>query len=181
MPRFKKRDEIKSLIQKNEFKIITIDGPTGSGKSKLATYLAEELNTSPIHLDKYLEENDKNYFRELNYVSIKKDIEKRNKIVIEGILMLEVIKKLKIKPDLKIFCTFEGFLDEWRYYIENDIPFNSIIDERINNINVIRALEGKKRIQKLDYFHYELDKYIFDFLPFDNVDILYDYSTEIVD
>lgn len=181
MSAFKNSEKILNQIKKNNYKIIAIDGPTGSGKSKLATYLAEKLNTSPIHLDKYLQNDDRNYYKKLDYDQIKNDILTKKHIIIEGILMLEVLKKLQIKPELTIFCSDQAFLEEWRFYIESEKSFDSIIEERINNINVIRTLEGKRKIEKLDKFHFEIDKYFFDYLPFDNADMLFDFSSEAVD
>lgn len=178
MPSFKTKNQIFELIANNDYRIIGIDGYVGYGKSKLAISLSKELDYSLIHLDKFLEKQDKVYFNNIDFKLLAKDIKKHDKVIIEGILLQKVFSKLNLNPNLLIFCTNDDFIDEWKYYIESNLTFDYLIKERINNINVINNLEGKKNISRIDQFHFELEKYIFDYIPFENADVLYDFNLE---
>ena len=176
MQYFKTEIEIIKKIKDNNFNIIAIDGYVGFGKSKLATQLSKELNFKIIHFDKYVNEKDNNYFKNINYKKISHDISDNENIIFEGIQMSKVLNRLTVKPDYVIFCTNEDFITEWKYYIDSETDFKKIIGARVNNVNIIRNLEGKNSIKKIDGFHYELDKYIFEYIPFENSDALYDYN-----
>lgn len=176
MRNYKTEIEIVKKVKKNNFKLIAIDGYIGFGKSKLATQLSKKLNFKIIHLDQYVNEKDNNYFKNLDYKKMSNDIKENEKIIIEGIQMFKILNKLDLSPNYFIFCTNEDFITEWKYYVDSETDFKKIINERISNINIIRELEGKTKIRKIDGFHYELDKYIFDYLPFENSDALYDFN-----
>lgn len=174
-----KRDKIINIIKDNKFNIVAVDGYTSFGKSKLASYIAKETDSKIIHLDKFLTKNKKDYLQAVDLKKLAEEIYHNKKIVLEGVFMYKILEKIELKPDLFIFCTNEDFITEWKYYIDSEKSFNFLIKERVNNLNVIMELEGKPKINKIDPFHYELDKYIFDYVPFLNADVLYDYEKDL--
>ena len=180
MPYYK-REKILDRIKEHKYNLIAIDGYTSFGKSKLASFIAREADYKVIHLDKFLSKDKKNYLQDVDIKALVNEISNYKKVVIEGVFMYKILNKLDLKEDLFIFCVNDDFITEWKYYVDNEKDFNSLIKERVNNLNVIRNLEGKPPVKTIDPFHYELDKYIFDYMPFLNADILYDYSQELTE
>ena len=100
--------KIKCLIENIPSLVIGIDGIKGAGKTYIANQLCLNINISYIGLDSYVSKNDKSSFREcFNYGKLERDINailiRQKSIIVEGILLLEVLEKIRIKPSLLVY------------------------------------------------------------------------------
>lgn len=105
-------DNVEVLAQElinsfEELKVIVIDGIDGSGKSFLATELASRLNAVHLDLDTFLDREKGGFKDYLRYEELKRTYEKslgkNTIIIIEGVCVIEVMERLYLKPDVRIY------------------------------------------------------------------------------
>ena len=94
--------ELSREITKRRLSIIAIDGHLGVGKTTVANLLSSQLGFECIHLDSYLTYGKSRFVEYLDYSSLEKATSRRP-ILIEGICLLEVLKKLNISAELFIY------------------------------------------------------------------------------
>jgi hypothetical protein len=82
--------------------LIAIDGFPGSGKSTLARDLSAQLAVGVVHLDDYLIRNKGGFVEFLQYPKLKKVLHRRP-LIVEGVCLLEVLKRLDIRVDILIY------------------------------------------------------------------------------
>ena len=91
--------------------LIAIDGADGVGKSSLASWLAWQLGAPAIHLDLYLvRASDPLRWRsdELRRVVNTRLVEHARPLIVEGILVLDALGKIRRKPDYLVYVDGEG-------------------------------------------------------------------------
>ena len=95
-------------------KIIGIDGADGSGKTYLSREIGKKLNIPVLNLDDYLIKGKERYVEHLKYKEISEFIEKhKNSLIIEGVCLLDVLKKLHLDLDCLIYVKLIDEYDEW--------------------------------------------------------------------
>src|SRR5258706_194814 len=91
--------------------LIAIDGADGVGKSSLASWLAWQLGAPAIHLDLYLvRASDPLRWRsdELRRAVNTRLVEHAGPLIVEGILVLDALGKIRRKPDYLVYVDGEG-------------------------------------------------------------------------
>lgn len=168
---------------KKKFSLIIIDGVDGSGKSTIAREISQRLGYSHIELDKYLEKNRKAYVKYIKYNLLKDKIEGfNNPIIIEGVCVLAVLKKLKIEHDFLIYVKRMSKYGYWRdgnlYDVKEDV--NGHISNQIKdycNFSKALALIEKKELDSIDCsipkLREEIIRYHFEFRPHEIADIIF--------
>lgn len=102
------------IYQIKSAKTIGIDGVDGSGKTLLSKEVGEKLNLPVLNLDNYLIKNKENYVENLKYNEIHEFIEKhQNSFIIEGVCLLNILKKLNLSLDCFIYVKRINKRDEW--------------------------------------------------------------------
>jgi hypothetical protein len=91
------------LVRVRRPSVVAIDGCDGSGKSTLARYLATQLERPLFELDTYLDKNLGLYVSAIKFDDLKRDIGKFSDMIIEGVCLMEVLRRLDITPDLTIY------------------------------------------------------------------------------
>ena len=87
--------------------LISIDGFDGVGKSRLTKRLAEELGFQSVNLDGFVEKNQNCYFEVLRYPDLSDHIAGKNLLIVEGCLVQNVLSRLGVSADYKIYI-FRG-------------------------------------------------------------------------
>ncbi|MFY7962541.1 MAG: hypothetical protein ACOVVK_20860 [Elsteraceae bacterium] len=112
--------EVRCLImekkKKDEFCIIGIDGRDGSGKTTLASWLAWNLSIPVVHLDFYYK-----FFMCEDFLIQERMIDLRNTIsnrisdkrpvIVEGVLLLETLRRIGLSPDYLVYVHCEELPD----------------------------------------------------------------------
>jgi len=171
-------EEIKKIIIENQYGIIGIDGDDGAGKTELAKKIVSKFNLyHHINLDKYLIKNKGRYFKEIKFNDLKREIYKlkkeRKKLIIEGVLLLKILKKIKIKPDILIYA-FRKQYDFDNYFFEQEkfkqIPLKEEIKIREEEMKKLKIVNKDYKIKGLDK---ELITYKKQFNPVGKADLIY--------
>ena len=114
----KETSEISEIVRKLKSansRLIAVDGIDGSGKSTLASKLASNLSSAHLNLDDYLEKNRGSFVEYIKYDLLKTKMESVDgPIVIEGVCLLAVLRKLKKDPDLLIYIKRMSDYGWWR-------------------------------------------------------------------
>ncbi len=84
-------------------RLISIDGFDGVGKSTLTKPLGEELGFQSVNLDDFLEKNQNCYFEALRYSELRDSIAEKPRLIVEGCLVQDVLSRLGVSPDYKIY------------------------------------------------------------------------------
>ena len=179
---------IVKLIENNDINIITIDGVDGSGKTTLASDISKQSSLKHIEIDDiYLVKNQGKYVDAIQYRRLKYDISwsmnNNQKLIIDGICILEILDKINIYPDLKIYVKKITDYNIWHDGIKFDYSKNVEVvlkqeDESLKEFIKIEAeLEGKKpEIDKIkeSIFH-EIMRYHFKYQPNLKSDVIYEW------
>lgn len=147
--------------------IISIDGVDGVGKTTLSSKIAKELSLSTIELDDFIQENQDGYVNFIYYDRLLEKIVSNKSVVIEGICVLQILNKIKIKPDASVYIKVVdryGFCNgQIKYY-----PYGRSADEVIND-----------RKSKGFGVGYEADviRYHYSFKPHENSNFIFQRQT----
>lgn len=93
----------------NASRVIAIDGYIGIRKSNLAYRIASELKIDVISIDNFVSINkDRFYLNALNFGILKSKIDGLKKykesFIIEGICILDVLKRINTQSNILIYC-----------------------------------------------------------------------------
>jgi uridine kinase len=177
--------EIVEILRNCKVSVIGIDGRDGSGKSPLARELATELGYTHIELDdeEYLRENRGQFVPHIKYDKVREKIDNaQNTIILDGVCLLSVLKRLGRDPDLLIYVKRTASCGEWRDEEECDV--NDDIDGFIakENEKNRRFGEAEASIEgtnfdpdewKLSELKEEIIRYHFELKPHRKADIIY--------
>jgi energy-coupling factor transporter ATP-binding protein EcfA2 len=96
---------------------IAVDGVDGSGKTRLASSLASMLNAKHVELDKYLLSGQCLYADALQYHHLASTLSEAMQLgltlIVEGLCVLKVLKRLSIRQDLLVYVKRMGPADSW--------------------------------------------------------------------
>ncbi len=94
--------ELVGLLQKWPSGLFTIDGYHGAGKSTIACDVASHLGIPLIHLDNYVLPGKGGFLEFIRYPELSAALHSRP-IILEGVCLLAVVKRLGITPDVHIY------------------------------------------------------------------------------
>lgn len=126
--------KINALIIKNpKTKIITIDGWTNSGKTKLiTTYLAELTGWKVIHGDdEFLLTGAGKYI--FNENKIKNRLKEYNKIIIDSVLVRKIFEIIEIIPNISVYV--KRVRDDGYWIDKPVVDENSVLEKLLNYYN----------------------------------------------
>lgn len=84
-------------------KVVAVDGRSGAGKTTLARFLSWYFNSSLVELDLFLAEGGL-VRRESDVERIVKfRLDLRRPVIVEGLLVLDVLDSIGVKPDYTIY------------------------------------------------------------------------------
>ena len=157
------------IIRDRQAGIVSIDGCDGVGKSPLARHLASLLDGTHICVDDYLHKHKGSYLDALNWGALEANIvaaiQLQKAVIIEGLCLLEVLTRVDIDPEYKVYMQVYSpdrrFVDdEERWY-----------EDRWYKQNVLDCENGEYRdySQKLDP---ELCRYHRDNKPRSHADLI---------
>jgi hypothetical protein len=129
-------ESVIDAIKKENSLRIGIDGANSTGKSHLAKIISKELNIVCISLDDYLTTNQGTYLPNLDLDRLKRDLNKENHFVVEGICLLEALSRINESIELLVYVK--------RYYLGvwNDESICNISDD------VDKVIEHEKALDK---------------------------------
>ena len=110
-------------MRRESFRLVTIDGIDGAGKSPTASWLAGALGFQWIELDKFLNEGKPGYVDYIRYADLRQRIfdarSQSTPVIVEGVCVLEVLDRIEEKPDLTIYIkrpSADGFWRDFEYF-----------------------------------------------------------------
>lgn len=173
------RDEIST----KGFRLISIDGKDGSGKSSLADNISIHLNGVHINLDddKYLLKNKGVYVDYIKYDVLKEEIDvllqNKKLIFIEGICILKIIERSKIVPELKIYAKK---LTHYGYWFDGqNFDYSRSVEEIINkdeeSLKQFIGITKQIEYQNHECIHHEVIRYHHEYKPNLNADYIYEW------
>lgn len=149
------------LKQKNDWKIISVDGPMQSGKS---TYITPELvkyyKAEAIDLDSYISIDE-------NSIIYKKDFQINNnkKYIADGVLNREILNHFKLSADLNIYVKkMANFGWAERDWLDIEIVKDYGLNKSFSSSNIDR----------------QIFRYHNEYKPVENADIVIEIAEEFV-
>ena len=100
------------LVRERPGTIITIDGRDGVGKTTLGRFLAWHFNVTLIETDLFIIPAQDHFLHlddQINRI-IERRVANRLPVIVEGISMLQLMKRLNRTPDFSIYVTNRGVL-----------------------------------------------------------------------
>jgi hypothetical protein len=169
---------LKNFNQSNyNKKIICVDGEDGIGKSTSITpSIAKNIQSKIISIDKYLKKEKGGYIDFIKYKDLENDVLKaikHNNVIIEGVLLLKILERLKIKPNKFIYSTSQLWFDDWQEHKELNREFSDIIKKEESNCELFSNISNsdeKSKPYKLTNFRHEMYKYTYQYKPIDMAD-----------
>jgi len=148
--------------------IISIDGVDGVGKSTIACKIAEELSLPYIEIDTFVQEQQGGYIDHIDYdrlsESIKQAIITKQMIILEGICVQQILKKLGLNSYTKIYVkvidNYGFWMDQIRFF-----PPDKSADEMI----------AERKAKGFSLGHVEdIIRYHYTFKPHENADYIFE-------
>lgn len=156
-------------IKSQNKKIIAIDGEDGAGKSTIVSpKIAKESESSLIHLDDYQIKKQNIY--KLNVDKLLSDTKmlrrEEKSIVIEGILVLKILKDIGIIPDLHIYVESDTAKTMWEddYGLHLERNLDEIFEYEEKQMQLITPHS------KLTPFRKQVIEYFYTYRPFEEAD-----------
>jgi hypothetical protein len=181
-------NEIKSILKIEKLSLIGIDGKDGSGKTTLASQLANDLGYCHINLDCKLDKNRGNFVENIRYDLLQSELEvSQEPIIIEGVCLLAVLKKLDMRLDKLIYVKLMNVNGKWDDEKECDVQGDvdefvaGLKDEFQNFMKELARVKGKEFdpaegvIPELEE---EVIRYHHKYKPHMNADIIYNCLTD---
>jgi len=84
-------------------KAVAIDGALGSGKTTIAKALGRRLGLPAFHLDDFVSKRRGSYLKYMRHHRLALRLPASGKFIIEGVCVLEVLRKLRVQPSVLIY------------------------------------------------------------------------------
>lgn len=178
-------DNIFDLLEKIKEKnpeIIAIDGEDGNGKTTLAEFLAKKLKVfDHVKLDSFIYRKNAGYYN-INLKKLKIKIQTlKKKFIIEGLLILKYLKKLKTlkKTDFFLIYVENNLLKEYKEWEEDwgryyKKTLKEIINyEEKNTTFINQALNSNNKIYRLKGLRKQILVYKYYFKPWRKADVIF--------
>lgn len=168
---------ILQIIKQDNPLLIGIDGIDGVGKTSLAKEI-ETLGYFRISLDDFIKKKSGGYFEFVNYKKlINKLISKKGQlIVIEGVVLLKILKKIGVSLNYFVYVTDNVWLDDWDEEWQGKYT-TMLLDEIICDVEqqttkISRALNSNAKPYKMDGFRKEMYEYAFDYKSWNKAQVI---------
>lgn len=181
-------DTLCEFISSKNSKIIGLDGSLKAGKSTLGKILSVKFNTNLISFDNYLPPILKGRYPEflkLNQLKrdVNKTIEENCNVIIEGICFLEVINKIKINHEIRIYVRnkYENF------WVNEDLDkeeLSSVIKKiedsysEVNAVDIMFETPNTSIDSEEEAYGITIAKYHNIYRPIITADIIYEWDKE---
>lgn len=165
-------------IKTDRPRLIGIDGINGVGKTSFAKEI-KKLGYKIISLDSFLIKKSGGYFEFIQFDKLAEVLKKNSQkyLVIEGVLLLKILERLKISAELFIYLTDSVWLYDWDK--EWDGKYTTMtLEEIIKDVEqltdrVINATESRPRKYHMRGLIREVYEYSFDFRPWEKAHLIY--------
>jgi hypothetical protein len=169
-------NDVFKIIKTTSPKTIGIDGIDGVGKTYLAKDI-EKMGYKRLSLDNFLKRKSGNYFKFINFELLGKSIKQSSgKLVVEGVLLQKVLRKLPLIIDCFIYITDSVWIYDWledyqgKYCglsIDQIIANTEQETERLN-----RVLSPESKPYKMDGLRKEIFEYSHEYKPWEYADVV---------
>lgn len=154
--------------------VIGIDGADGAGKTTIAKQIAVAINASHIELDNFLDKHKGRFIEHIRYNYLKRHLQNAKKlektIVIEGVCLLKVLKKLGKNLDYLIYVKRMGPYGLWYddYYCESEVDLEKVFEGLSQIIPQPKRGEGDKE----NHLIFEIARYHHCYKPLEKADFV---------
>jgi len=173
---YSSESDLMSELQKNNYKIIGIDGADGAGKSFLAKKIGAALNLPVLSLDRSLIKDQDTYVDNIKYHDLSEQAKNINgPFIIEGVCLLYALKKLPIKLSCLIYIKALNDRNEWvdEDELNSKLPIEELIESIEQRVNVVaKQIYGKEL--NITAFRKEIIQYHNREKPFEMADIVFE-------
>jgi adenylate kinase family enzyme len=161
--------------------VISIDGFDGSGKSFLASRIAEYFKFQHIKVDDYIEKNKGAYVdciktNELKPI-IKLLLSKGVGVTVDGVCVNKVMDMLSMPAGIKIYV--KKVTHNWYWHevdkFNRDITADEVIEKEESMTKMVMDRLGKRDIQEyMPMLTKEIIKYHYEYWPHESADIIFE-------
>lgn len=143
MAEFSNFEDLVNFVRQAGYGRVGIDGTNGSGKTTLAKELSSSLGYPLLSLDNFLEKNQGGFVEHLKYSELIAEIGSLKSFIVEGVCLLEVLRRLKREVDLLVYIKRQQhglWADERECEIEGDVE--GFIEKEREIVKRLSRLEG---------------------------------------
>lgn len=161
-------------------RVVTIDGWSGSGKTALTKNIGQTLGLTHYQLDDFLHENRGGYLKEIDYSrlseSLTSGIRKGHAILIEGVCIQEVMKRIRLVPNLKVYLRKVDSSGIWHDGLKLDPSKTAeqVITQERESIQKLAAILGEEHHQPDECLSFEIIRYHYAWQPHKTSDLYFD-------
>ena len=179
-------DTLCEFISSKNSKIIGLDGSLNAGKSTLGKILSVKYNTNLISFDNYQSPKLKGKYSEFLKLDqlkgdVNKTIEENCNVIIEGPFFLEVIDKIKLNHDIRIYVRnkYDDFwvnedLDEEE--LSSEIKKIEDSNSQLNNLNKMLGIHNTSIVSENEDLGITIAKYHNIYRQMITADIIYEWD-----
>ena len=178
------QDLTRSLAERSA-RIVTVDGWQGSGKTTLAKNLASSLGLSRYELDDFLQEHRGGFLEYLDYLqltaALTEAFKKSRPILLDGICVLEVLQRIGLRPDVKVYVRKISASGIWHHGLKLDPSKTAeqVIEEDREIARRWAEMEGTKFGESGEPLAYEIIRYHYKYLPHETAQFYFNRVEEV--
>jgi len=174
--------EIVTILKTTGIYLIGIDGRDGSGNSKLASLISQELGCPHVNIDDLVDKNCGQYVNYIHYDRLLMELDDaKGPMIIEGVCLLAVLERMDRNLDMLIYIKRVSGYGMWRdeddYNISEDIDhfMNKKKEEFQKFVEIDAYIEGEDTsgVSNFPRFTEEIIRYHHKYRPHEKADIIY--------
>jgi hypothetical protein len=160
-------------------RIISVDGWDGSGKTTLATDLAAHLSFAHYELDAYLHREQGGFLEHLDYARLATALRTRAPAtqppLVEGICVLQVLDRLDLRSDIKIYVRRISASGIWHdgLRIDPSKTVEQVIADDRRAAELWAEIDGEQFVRGHEPLAWEVIRYHYAYTPHETADFYF--------
>ena len=166
-------------ITGSSIRLVSIDGWSGSGKTTLAMNLADRLGLRRYELDEYLHEHRGSFLEHLDYLRLSTALAgsqtAHGPVLVDGICVLEVLGRLGLRSDLKVYVRRISASGIWHdgLRLDSSRTVEEVLEEERQSAARWAEIHSKKFGEGSEPLAWEVVRYHYRYMPHENADVYF--------